>query len=346
MNMRKSIIICLSLFFSYFLFTCPVDAQNYKVTANPSLNVRSGPGQNYQSVGSLLKGDQVLVHGFSDDWAQITWQGKTAYINSKYIESYNNVGSPYKSFTDGLSFPRVDGRTLLYILIFTVVFTVIFNWIRPSRTVVYLALAVIGGIEIAFFIILKEDIWFCLPDKVGWGWTIVNFILYGFILAFQFTLFRTIFGELAQTSCYFMNPKPAKWIFVIMIVLCLLAAMGNYVYSILILGIYQLIQMIYIFRLNDGSPVKLILLSILSSLIGIISVIGFLAALFYYIQILIVVVMGIVILKIIDMINNGNSVKSKVEYSDGTSEDLIETGKGITGERYYKGKDSGRTFVD
>ncbi|MDR2926906.1 MAG: hypothetical protein LBV41_01695 [Cytophagaceae bacterium] len=39
-------------------------------------------------------------------------------------------------------------------------------------------------------------------------------------------------------------------------------------------------------------------------------------------------------------------VKTHAHYSDGTKEEVEYTGKGITGEMYYKGKESGNEFVE
>ncbi len=43
---------------------------------------------------------------------------------------------------------------------------------------------------------------------------------------------------------------------------------------------------------------------------------------------------------------SGKKKKINVRYSDGTSEDMEEDGRGILGETYYKNKNSGNTYVD
>jgi hypothetical protein len=44
--------------------------------------------------------------------------------------------------------------------------------------------------------------------------------------------------------------------------------------------------------------------------------------------------------------NGRSGGKATMHYSDGSSEEAEMTGKGVLGETYYKGKDSGNTFID
>ena len=56
------------------------------ITAS-SLNVRSGPGTSYSTVGSLKKGASVKTYGSTDGWYKIKYNGKTAYISAKYTST-------------------------------------------------------------------------------------------------------------------------------------------------------------------------------------------------------------------------------------------------------------------
>ena len=65
----------------------------YKITAEPTLRVRSGPGTSYSQVtasnGSSLvipTGTKVTVTEISGDWGKITYSGKTGWINLLYAE--------------------------------------------------------------------------------------------------------------------------------------------------------------------------------------------------------------------------------------------------------------------
>ena len=55
-------------------------------TQTSSLNVRSGPGTNYSRVGSVAKGQTVIVLSTSSGWSRILYHGtKTGYVSSGYL---------------------------------------------------------------------------------------------------------------------------------------------------------------------------------------------------------------------------------------------------------------------
>ncbi|GIO23728.1 SH3 domain-containing protein [Oceanobacillus sp. J11TS1] len=51
------------------------------------LNIRSGPGPNYEVVETLVLGDHVQVIDDGSDWIEITFGDITGYANRKYLES-------------------------------------------------------------------------------------------------------------------------------------------------------------------------------------------------------------------------------------------------------------------
>jgi len=53
-----------------------------------SLNVRSGAGTSYAKVGSLTKGETVLVLSDSGQWSRILYHGtKTGYVSNRYLST-------------------------------------------------------------------------------------------------------------------------------------------------------------------------------------------------------------------------------------------------------------------
>lgn len=58
----------------------------YTVTAKKGLNVRSGPGTKYDKLGVLTNGTVVEVSSISGNWATITYNDKTAYVNTTYLK--------------------------------------------------------------------------------------------------------------------------------------------------------------------------------------------------------------------------------------------------------------------
>ena len=73
----------------------------YKVTAD-SLNVRSGPGTNYSSIGGLKKGATIVVDSISSGWAKFNFNGKTAYCSASYLDKVSSSTS-MKVTTDSLN---------------------------------------------------------------------------------------------------------------------------------------------------------------------------------------------------------------------------------------------------
>lgn len=57
-------------------------------TTSGNLNVRSGPGTEYTKIGSINKGETVIVLASSGGWNRILYQGtKTGYVSASYLQS-------------------------------------------------------------------------------------------------------------------------------------------------------------------------------------------------------------------------------------------------------------------
>lgn len=67
-----------------YLKTIASGDETRSVTAY-SLTVRTGPGANYQAIDWLKKGTNVKVISTSGDWVRINVNGKTGYVNGKYL---------------------------------------------------------------------------------------------------------------------------------------------------------------------------------------------------------------------------------------------------------------------
>jgi uncharacterized protein YraI len=75
-------------------------------TQSGSLNVRSGPGTSYAKVGSVSKGETVLLLKSSSGWSRILYHGtKTGYVSTQYL------GSQYSALSLNVpSFKQTDSR--------------------------------------------------------------------------------------------------------------------------------------------------------------------------------------------------------------------------------------------
>lgn len=65
----------------------------YIVTAK-SLNVRTGPGTNYQVYDKLHRGDTVVVYGHEGQWATVTDGKRWCYVNTQYLRYLDEIEIP------------------------------------------------------------------------------------------------------------------------------------------------------------------------------------------------------------------------------------------------------------
>ncbi|MBQ8783380.1 MAG: SH3 domain-containing protein [Clostridia bacterium] len=75
-----------------------------------SLNVRTGPGTEYLSLGKLKKGSQIYVYGVNNGWGAIRFGNSLGWIslNSNYLKQLSNHNSTEK----GIGFYSVNVDTL------------------------------------------------------------------------------------------------------------------------------------------------------------------------------------------------------------------------------------------
>ena len=60
----------------------------YAQATTDGLNIRSGPGTAYSSVGSINSGDMVVLLEKSGSWYRTQYKNKTAYISASYVKPY------------------------------------------------------------------------------------------------------------------------------------------------------------------------------------------------------------------------------------------------------------------
>jgi hypothetical protein len=62
-------------------------------TAEISLNVRSGPGTQFQVIGAIPAGATVDVGGCTGSWCQVSFRGETGYANRSYLAMAGGGGA-------------------------------------------------------------------------------------------------------------------------------------------------------------------------------------------------------------------------------------------------------------
>lgn len=82
--------------------TAPASNQNvYKVTAPEGVYVRSGPGKDYSKTGTLAYGAEIGATSISNGWANIAYNGKTAYVHADCITAVGGAANNNSSNTSG-----------------------------------------------------------------------------------------------------------------------------------------------------------------------------------------------------------------------------------------------------
>ena len=83
------------------------------------VNLRTGAGTSYRSVGMANKGDKVYIIGLNTGWYKVIWNGKICYIRSDFVDlteiPYENAASPNtpKFFRGGKSTGVVPSASAL-----------------------------------------------------------------------------------------------------------------------------------------------------------------------------------------------------------------------------------------
>lgn len=197
-----------------FLWCCNLLAiaqTKYEVTANTFLNIRSHASTDAPIVGTIDKGGEVEVYEIMDGWAKIRYNDDYAYVSAQYLkktESNAPVSISTKKWFDFSSKPLGKGNVKWMVFVIAGLSLILFFMgkaredDKPLEEGLYglnIALFLIVSIlEIVYVILMGGNaIWFCLPDKVGWIWTIINFILFGCVVANQISCLMETLSDIA-----------------------------------------------------------------------------------------------------------------------------------------------------
>ena len=72
-------------------------SNQYKITANPTLNIRSGRGTGYKKLGSIPYGKIVTVTDINSGWGKVTYNGVTGYVSMTYMKQIATRSYNYKT---------------------------------------------------------------------------------------------------------------------------------------------------------------------------------------------------------------------------------------------------------
>lgn len=203
----------LCFLFLTLIIASTVNAQDkYEVTAKTFLNVRSYESSQAPVLGTIERGGIINVYSINGEWAKISFNGDTGYVNTFYIRPL-----PVPAAGNETSGSSVDGwfhasnydcTFLIYVILALSIVLFILrkrrgddaledtshktNWIIFMTTCI-LELIYVSGMG-------SDSIWFCIPDKVGWLWTILNFILFAFVIYNQWMCFFNTLEDVRYNS--------------------------------------------------------------------------------------------------------------------------------------------------
>ena len=315
-----------SLFTIMFLCCCLFAAAQtkYEVTANTFLNIRSYADANAPVLGTVDKGGKLDVYEISNGWAKIAYDGGYAYVSSAYLKKVQNVSSDVatsnnKSFDfSSWNFSRGGAEWMAYVI---GGLSLVLFFIRKIRgdsplndsgslyMINWILFLIVAILELVYVTIMGSDsIWFCIPDKVGWLWTIVDFFVFGFIVYNQFMCFFNTLDDTSYNSYGSFDRRWGIYSWAGVVVGGIISGIffpAALPFVLLAFVICQIIQIVQIFKgvLPHGGLGYAFLCTAVY-LLGSLSTIMILA---HFVVLLIIVLVGYLILSFISASNKGSS---------------------------------------
>lgn len=184
----------------------------YEVTANTFLNIRSHADANAPVLGTIDKGGEVDVYEISGGWAKIGYDNDYAYVSAQYLKKVES--SPATRLTDTkIEFPswnlgKGDAEWMVFPI---VVLSFVLFLFRKSRgdeplednayVINCLLFLTVTLLELVYLLLMGGNaVWFCIPDTVGWMWTIIDFVLFGLIVCNQIKCFLHTWEDVIYNS--------------------------------------------------------------------------------------------------------------------------------------------------
>jgi hypothetical protein len=312
--MRK----CIFFLFSLLCCICVTAQTRYKVVTDSHLNVISGAYAGAPVIDSLENGSEVEVYECAHGWAKIKHNDDYAYVMESHLREVDSQfeDTPqekgHKSFMGNVN---VNVKWMVYLI--AVLSLVLFGIRMVSKgkaltnsmylvnVIVFFATMIS---EITYIVLsqsMEDVIWFCIPDDVGWLWTIINFVIFLFLMYNQVLCIFSIINDIqSKSNCKFGIRLGLYSIIggIIAIGLSFSFFRNLTLYLVIAVAICQLIQIIIMVRaiLPNGGW-RNALLCLFVYLFGMVAT----AALFSYLLILLLAVLvGYVVLRLISASSN------------------------------------------
>lgn len=212
--MKTRLLWLIILLGSSFMF---LSAQTrYEVTANTFLNIRSAASVDAPVVGIINRGGEVDVYSIENGWAKIAYDGGYAYVSSDYlkrkvsasVDVEKSVSNWFQDFDLARWSKGWDARVLVYVVAGLSVLLWLIRLMRGDdvldgvwHVINCVLFSLMMCLELVYSISMGgEATWFCNPEKVGWLWMVVNFIIFGFLIYNQLICFVNTLEDMACDS--------------------------------------------------------------------------------------------------------------------------------------------------
>lgn len=171
--------------------------KKYEVTTNTFLNIRSYASTEAPVIGTIDNGGEVDVYEISNGWAKISYNGGFAYVSSQYLKEtisnevvFKKKNSNFKFDVSSLTFGNGGVEWMVFAIAGISVILLIIRKRRDDDplegteySINWILFLTVSILELVYISLMGSDtIWFCIPDKVGWLWTIIDFIIFGFVV--------------------------------------------------------------------------------------------------------------------------------------------------------------------
>lgn len=293
----------------------------YEVTANTFLNIRSQPANDAPVIATIGAKEVVNVFEINGQWAKISHADGFAYVSADYLKpvSQTIAAEASSKFDINSLWKGGDGnfRWMIYVILALSLALLVIRKVRgedePLENGLYVCNWVVFLITCLFEIAYVKSmgtnaIWFCIPDRVGWLWTIINFVLFGFVVYNQcMCLFNTLRDVQYNSYASFdWRCGIYSWgISIVAAIVCGIFFQPALVFVGILFLIAQIVQVIIILKkvIPSGGWWTAVL-CVLVYLAGTVATVAILA---HFLVLLIIVLIGLFILSILGKSSSSSS---------------------------------------
>jgi hypothetical protein len=180
--------------------------EEYRVEVKEFLSVRNAPNAQAKVIGKLPPNHTVYVHEIRNGWATIQFEGKKAYVNSKFL---TKIVAPTPEYTyndnDDMTWSFFYG--MLAMLVLFLIISMYADFDSPSF--LGFLFKIICLLEIVYYFGFNywgvkdwfslhdyyHPLWFTDPNTVGLLWGIVNSFVFYFVAVLQIIICIRLIDE-------------------------------------------------------------------------------------------------------------------------------------------------------